>query len=254
MRALLHVVWGVVLVRREKCRGGEQSPKLAKLTGDQYNPRSYTRPTFMSQLNATPQSDYDLTQAIESGVVSKIGDLYERHKPFVYSICLRMTRNMSEAEDLTQEIFIELLSKVGSFRGESQFSSWLYRFTTNHVLMYFRRVTRRRERFPYLADEFDATYRLGVSFGPQFLDRIALDAAVAKLSSGARSVFLKFDIEGYSHQEIAAIFGCSVGNSKSQLHKARRRLRKLLTTKMHKRGKVYLTQMICAFCAFLWLS
>ena len=160
---------------------------------------------------------------------------------------------MSEAEDLTQEIFIELLNKVGSFRGESQFSSWLYRFTTNYVLMYFRRVTRRKERFPYLEEEFDITRRLAVSFGPQFVDRLALEAAVAQLSSGSRSVFLKFDIEGYNHAEIAALFGCSVGNSKSQLHKARRRLRKLLATKMHKRHKVYLTPVICAFCAFLWL-
>lgn len=188
----------------------------------------------MNQINATTLSDYDLTQAIGRGVVSKIGDLYERHKPLVYSICLRMTKNMSEAEDLTQEIFIELLSKVGSFRGESQFTSWLYRFTTNYVLMYFRRVTRRRERFPYLEDEFDITQRLAVSFGPQFLDRIALEAAVGKLSSGSRSVFLKFDFEGYNHEEIAALFGCSVGNSKSQLHKARRRLRKLLSPRFRK--------------------
>ena len=207
----------------------------------------------MNQITATPLSDYDLTQAIGRGVVSKIGDLYERHRPLVYSICLRMTRNMSEAEDLTQEIFIELLSKVGSFRGESQFTSWLYRFTTNHVLMYFRRLTRRKERFPYIEDEFDITRRLAVSFGPQWLDRIALEAAVGKLSSGSRSVFLKFDFEGYNHEEIAALFGCSVGNSKSQLHKARRRLRKLLAPKMHKRHKIYLAQMICAFCAFMWL-
>jgi RNA polymerase sigma-70 factor (ECF subfamily) len=139
-----------------------------------------------------------------------------------------MTRNRSEAEDLTQEIFIELLTRVGSFRGESQFSSWLYRFTTNYVLMYFRRATRRKEKFPYLEDEFDTMRGLAVSFGPQFVDRIALEAAVGKLTSGTRAVFLKFDVEGYNHNEIAAIFGCSAGNSKSQLHKARRRLRKLL--------------------------
>jgi len=137
---------------------------------------------------------------------------------------------MSVAEDLTQEIFIELLTRVGTFRGESQFSSWLYRFTTNHVLMYFRRVKCRKEKFPYLEDEFKATRRLAVSFGPQFVDRIALESAVGKLTSGTREVFLKFDVEGYNHKEIAAIFGCSVGNSKSQLHKARRRLRTLLAT------------------------
>ena len=183
---------------------------------------------FMNHLAAT-QSDYELTQAVGRGVISSIGDLYVRHRPLVYALCLRMTGNASEAEDLTQEIFIQLLGKVGSFRGESRFSSWLYRFTTNYVLMHFRRATRRRERFPYLADEFPATNSLAVSCGPQYLDRIALDAALAKLPLGSRSVFLKFDVEGYNHEEIAGIFGCSVGNSKSQLHKARRRLRKLLS-------------------------
>jgi len=183
----------------------------------------------MNHIGAT-QSDYELTQAIGRGAIAGIGDLYERHKPLVYSVCLRMTGNRSEAEDLTQEIFIQLIGKVGSFRGESRFSSWLYRFTTNHVLMHFRRATVRKERFPYLADEFQATHALAVSFGRQFVDRIALDAALAKLPSGSRSVFLKFDVEGYNHEEIAGIFGCSVGNSKSQLHKARRRLRKLLNS------------------------
>ena len=181
----------------------------------------------MNQLEA-PLSDYELTQAIARGAVSGIGDLYERHKPKVYSVCLRMTGNMSVAEDLTQEIFIKLLGKAGSFRGESQFTSWLYRLTTNHVLMYFRQAVRRRERFPYLEDGCDTTH-LNVSFGTQFLDRIAIDAALARLPAGCRSVFMKFDVEGYNHEEIAGIFGCSVGNSKSQLHKARRRLRKFLS-------------------------
>ena len=97
--------------------------------------------------------------------------------------------------------------------------------------MYFRRVTRRADKFPYLEDEFHAAHRVAVSFGPQFVDRIAIETAVAKLSTGTRNVFLKFDVEGYNHEEIAGIFGCSVGNSKSQLHKARRKLRKLLAAK-----------------------
>jgi len=189
--------------------------------------RSYIRTCFMSA-SFGAKTDYELTQAIARGATAGIGDLYERHRTRVYAVCLRMTGNTTEAEDLTQEIFIQLLGKVGSFRGQSQFSSWLYRFTTNYVLMHFRRATRRRERFPYLADEFETIHALGVSFGPQFLDRLALDAAVAQLPSGSRSVFVKFDVEGYNHEEIAEIFGCTVGNSKSQLHKARRKLRKLL--------------------------
>ena len=187
----------------------------------------------MKQIGAT-QSDYELAQAIGSGTISSIGDLYERHRSRVYSICLRMTGNVDEAEDLTQDIFVQLLGKAGSFRGESQFSTWLYRFTFNHVLMHFRRVARRIERFPYLVDELPATRSLVVSSAPGFLDRIALDAALAKLPSGSRSIFLKFDVEGYNHEEIAGIFGCSIGNSKSQLHKARRRLRRLLSPRFRK--------------------
>lgn len=176
----------------------------------------------MSYLGGT-QSDYELTQAIAKGGISSIGDLYERHRLKVYAICLQMTRNTSEAEDLTQEIFVHLLHKIGSFRGDSQFSTWLYRVTTNHVLMHFRRSSRRRERLPELP------LKSNVTSGLQVLDRIAIDDALAKLPSGSRSVFLKFDIEGYKHEEIAGILGCSVGNSKSQLHKARRKLRKLLS-------------------------
>jgi RNA polymerase sigma-70 factor (ECF subfamily) len=105
--------------------------------------------------------------------------------------------------------------------------------------MYFRQAVRRRERFPYLEDEFEASQGLKVSFGPQFLDRIAIDAALARLPAGCRSVFLKFDVEGYNHEEIADIFGCSVGNSKSQLHKARRRLRKLLSPRSGRKRKAW---------------
>jgi RNA polymerase sigma-70 factor, ECF subfamily len=178
---------------------------------------------------AATQSDYEISQAVANGGISGIGDLYERHRPQVYAVCLQMTRNITEAEDLTQEIFVHLLRKIGSFRGESQFSTWLYRVTTNHVLMHFRRSSRRREKFPSLSEEYAAPAKSTISFGPQLLDRIAIDAALAKLPSGSRSVFLKFDMEGYKHEEIAGILGCSVGNSKSQLHKARRKLRKLLS-------------------------
>jgi RNA polymerase sigma-70 factor (ECF subfamily) len=178
---------------------------------------------------ALPPSDYDLARAIGLGDPSGIDLLYVRHKTKVYSLCLRMTGNTTEAEDLTQEVFLQLLGKVGSFRGESQFTTWLHRFTINQVLMYFRRRNSRRDRFTKVLDESATTPLVKYSLGGKLIDRIALDAAVAKLPSGSRSVFLKFDVEGYSHDEIAGIFGCSVGNSKSQLHKARKKLRHLLT-------------------------
>jgi RNA polymerase sigma-70 factor (ECF subfamily) len=135
-----------------------------------------------------------------------------------------MTGNQAEAEDLTQEVFIQLLKKVGSFRGESRFSTWLYRLTVNQVLMHFRKASRRREE---LGDEIE---RRGPEYGRNsaLMDRIALEAALAQLPPGCRSIFLMFDLEGYNHGEIASIVGCSVGNSKSQLHKARKKLRRLL--------------------------
>src|SRR5688572_16085002 len=175
----------------------------------------------------SPLSDYELAQAVSRGAVSSIGDLYERHRRRVYSLCLRMTGDVSEAEDLTQEVFVQLIRKVGSFRGESQFKTWLHRFTINQVLMYFRRPIHSKE-FPGMLEELTTTRPVKHPWSNQAADRIDLDAALAKLPSGSRSVFLKFDVEGYNHEEIARIFGCSTGNSKSQLHKARRKLRKLL--------------------------
>jgi len=175
----------------------------------------------------TPQTDYELAQAVSRGANSCMGDLYERYNQMVYGLCLRMTGDMSEAEDLTHDVFIQLFKKVGSFRGDSRFSTWLYRLTINQVLMHFRNTIRRKE-CPCMLDELAATRIVRHSFSHQVIDRIALNNALGKLPSGSRSVFVKFDVEGYNHQEIADSLGFSTGNSKSQLHKARRKLRKLL--------------------------
>ncbi len=175
--------------------------------------------------------DYVLARDASQGAMTSIGDLYLRHSGRVYAQCLRMTGDPAEAEDLTHEVFMQLLRKIGSFRGESQFSTWLYRLTVNQVLMHFRRVKGRREEMESEAlIEKSATFRQA-STAALLLERIGLDAAMARLPSGCRSVFVMFDIEGYQHEEIAHMFGCSVGNSKSQLHKARKKLRQLLQTK-----------------------
>jgi RNA polymerase sigma-70 factor (ECF subfamily) len=173
-------------------------------------------------------SDYELAQAISRGATSCVGDLYQRHNRMVYSVCLRMTGNVMEAEDLTQDVFVQLLKKAGSFRGESKFSTWLYRLTINQVLMHIRSSIRRRE-YPNMLEELAATKIAKHSFTDRVVNRVTLHAALAKLPPGSRSVFVKFDVEGYNHEEIAGIFGFSTGNSKSQLHKARRKLRKLLS-------------------------
>ena len=165
---------------------------------------------------------------MDQPAVMDIGVLYERHNRRVYSLCLRMTGNAAEAEDLTQEVFIQLIRKIDSFRGESKFTTWLHRLTVNQVLMHFRR---RKDRPDHMPDEIELERLSRISvpeLSQPLVERIVLDAALTQLPAGCRAVFLKFDVEGYKHAEIAALFGCSVGNSKSQLHKARRKLRRLL--------------------------
>jgi RNA polymerase sigma-70 factor, ECF subfamily len=161
-------------------------------------------------------------------VTADIGVLYEQHSRRVYSLCLRMTGNTAEAEDLTQEVFIQLMCKLDSFRGESKFTTWLHRVTVNQVLMYFR-GTRSRPDYNPTEIELAALSRISLpELSASSAQRIGLDAALTQLPAGCRAVFLKYDVEGYQHAEIAKLFGCSVGNSKSQLHKARRKLRRLL--------------------------
>ena len=169
------------------------------------------------------------SQAAAVGSKEAMENLYKRHQPRVYSLCLRMTRNPADAEDLTQEVFIHLFRKIGSFRGDSKFTSWLHRLTVNLVLMHFRHKATRREKIPDNIEAKILVFQNGKqSVARQAVDRIALAAALEQLPAGCRSVFELFDIEGYNHWEIAARLGCTVGTSKSQLHKARRKLRRLL--------------------------
>lgn len=175
-------------------------------------------------------------QVIERAQTGDIGcfeALYNRHKRRVFSLCLRMTNNHAEAEDLTQDAFLQLFRKIASFRGESAFSTWLHRLTLNIVLMRFRRkglleVSLEQTLEPQ--HEGEPTMQIGardeVLHGS--IDRIALEQAIGGLPPGYRIVFMLHDIEGYEHNEIAEILGCSIGNSKSQLHKARMKLRLLL--------------------------
>ena len=163
--------------------------------------------------------------------------LYERHHRRVYSLCLRMIANATEAEDLTQDVFIQLFRKVGSFRGESAFSTWLHRLTVNHVLMHFRKKGFRLEKTTEEGEIGEMQdLLLSASERPRFVDRIALDQAIAELPPGYRTVFVLPDVEGFEHEEVATLLGVSVGTSKSQLHKARMRLRDLLNKGKPQRG------------------
>jgi len=185
-----------------------------------------------------PQGD-KLTEA-EAIERAKQGDaeafeiLYNLHKRRVYSLCLRMTANTAEAEDLTQEAFLQLFRKLGTFRGESAFSTWLHRMAVNVVLMRLRKkglaVVPLEETIE--TEEESPKKELGApdSVLAGSVDRLQLERAIENLPPGYRTVFVLHDVEGYEHNEIAEIVGCSIGNSKSQLHKARMKLRDLLKT------------------------
>jgi RNA polymerase sigma-70 factor (ECF subfamily) len=182
-----------------------------------------------AETETSQTSDYALAQAASQGEMASFEELYQRHNRRVYSLCLRMTQNQSEAEDLAQEVFIQLFRKLGSFRGESAFTTWLHRLTVNQVLMHFRK---RSVKLEQTTEEGETPVQIVVgTANPNSMpvvDRIALDKAISQLPPGYRTVFTLHDIEGHEHEEIARMLGCSVGTSKSQLHKARMKLRTLL--------------------------
>jgi RNA polymerase sigma-70 factor (ECF subfamily) len=174
-------------------------------------------------------TDFDLARLAALGNIAAFERLYERYHRRTYSLCLRMTSSQSESEDLTQEVFIQLFRKIGSFRGDSAFSTWLHRLTVNQVLMHFRRRSVKNEK---TSDDGEMPEQIVPGTENQskmpVLDRIALKRAIEQLPPGYKSAFVLHDVEGYEHEEVARILGISVGTSKSQLHKARLKLRGLL--------------------------
>jgi len=145
-----------------------------------------------------------------------------------------MVGNPAGAEDLAQEAFLQLFRKIQTFRGESAFSTWLHRLTVNVVLMRLRRKNVLETSLDELGEQDEESGSPRREIGTPDLtlsgsvDRVNLERAVGQLPPGYRAVFLLHDVEGYEHNEIADMLGCSIGNSKSQLHKARTRLRDLL--------------------------
>jgi RNA polymerase sigma-70 factor (ECF subfamily) len=184
-------------------------------------------------------TDQEAIQAIKEGRTEAFEWLYANHRQHVYSTCSHMLRDRTIAEDLMQEAFMHAFRKISSFRSEALFSTWLHRIVINTVLMHLRRLkTARFNRSAEcsldasLCDNDERTYE--TVLGKQdadlvsCVDRVALLRAIAELAPGYRMIFVLHDIEGYEHCEIAAMLVCSIGTSKSQLHKARMRLRQLL--------------------------
>lgn len=175
-------------------------------------------------------SDLALAQESAAGSMEAFEELYTRHSRRVFSLCLRMTANVEKAEDLAQDVFVHLFRKIGSFRGQSAFTTWLHRVTVNQVLMHFRKRSVKTE-LTTQDGETPVQIVKGTSDpnSMPIMDRIALDKAISQLPPGYKSVFILHDVEGHEHTEVAKILGCSVGTSKSQLHKARMKLRGLLS-------------------------
>jgi RNA polymerase sigma-70 factor (ECF subfamily) len=199
---------------------------------------SATAPNVIPASNEThrTESERSLVQRARSGDEEAFAALFQSHKKRVYSVCLLMTKDIAEAEDLTQEAFLQVFRTVGSFRGESAFSTWLYRVAVNTVLMKLRR----RKSPPIVSlDEpvSSETPSLRRDVGRADLnlngavDRITLRRAMQELPEGCRQIFALHEVEGYQHHEIAEMLDCSIGNSKSQLHKAKMKMRDLLFPK-----------------------
>jgi RNA polymerase sigma-70 factor, ECF subfamily len=188
-----------------------------------------TRPTDVRELG-----EAEAIRRAQQGDAEAFERIYRLHNRRVYALCLRMVGNTAEAEDLTQDAFMQLFRKIGTFRGESAFSTWLHRLAVNVVLMRLRKKTLSETSLDEVTDpDEDAGGPRKDIGGPDLrlsgsVDRVNLERAVGQLPPGYRSVFVLHDVQGYEHNEIAAIMNCSIGNSKSQLHKARMRLRELL--------------------------
>ncbi|HEX4030154.1 MAG TPA: RNA polymerase sigma factor [Terracidiphilus sp.] len=194
---------------------------------------SASRPRTYTPANPPDPGEAQVLLRAQAGDHHAFAQLYSIHKRRIYSLCLRMVGNIAEAEDLTQEAFLQLHRKIATFRGDSAFSTWLHRLAINVVLMQLRKkglslISLDEAMEPAPEDG------PGRSFGAPDLtlsgaiDRLALERAVADLPAGYRLIFILHDVEGFEHNEIASMLDCSIGNSKSQLHKARLKLREAL--------------------------
>lgn len=181
-------------------------------------------------------SERSLVQRAQRGDQDAFATLFQLHKKRVYSVCLQMTKDIADAEDLTQEAFLQVFRNINSFRGDSAFSTWLYRIAVNTVLMKLRR--RKAPPLLSLDEPVSAdlpslkrdigTADLNLSGA---IDRLALRRAIEELPVGCRQIFDLHEVQGFQHHEIARQLQCSIGNSKSQLHKAKMKMRYLLFPK-----------------------
>src|SRR5579859_1119216 len=207
------------------------------MIGHDYNhtprPRQLMDDSEREQSRANDLREAKTIHKAKKGDAAAFESIYRRHCRPVFPLCLRMIGNRAEAEDLTQDVFLRVFRKIRMFRGESAFSIWLHRLAINVVLMHLRKkglpeISLDEALEPQHEDgpKKDIGARDNVLAGS--IDRVNLERAIESLPPGYRIIFVLHDVEGYEHNEIAEMMGCSIGNSKSQLHKARMKLRDLL--------------------------
>jgi RNA polymerase sigma-70 factor (ECF subfamily) len=181
-----------------------------------------------------------------TGDRSCFDELYRRHSRRIYQICLRMVDDPSIAEDLTQETFVLAFRKLSTFRQEARFSTWLHSIAVNTVLMFFRKrkasIHETTLEAPAYGNDEGSNPDREIYGRPDevlrmAVDRVALQRAIADLPEGYRMMVILHDIQGYQHEEIAQMLGCTIGNTKSQLHKARLKLRETILERSGKRRR-----------------
>ncbi|MGC2239117.1 MAG: RNA polymerase sigma factor [Pyrinomonadaceae bacterium] len=181
--------------------------------------------------------DLILARACATGDASAQEKIYSDYRSKVFSVCRRFVSDIETAEDLTQEVFLQIYKKISSFKGESKLSTWIHRIAVNQSLMHLRR---RNIIYFKSIDEIESHLLPSVPGSENRLrlninDKILLASIIKELPKGYRNVFVLHDIEGFEHEEIARLLNCSVGTSKSQLHKARLKLRQLINKKANPR-------------------
>jgi RNA polymerase sigma-70 factor (ECF subfamily) len=193
--------------------------------------------------NVSDTSELSENEAIrlaQEGNSEGFEHLYRLHCRRVYGLCLHMSKDPIEAEDLTQDAFLRAFRKIRTFRGDALFSTWLHRLTVNVVLMGFRQRKHSKISLDDILELTEGPRKPIAEFSRPdlnlngLIDRINLVRAINQLPRGCKKMLLLHDIQGYKHDEISRIVGCSVENSKSQLHRARMRLRQLLPSRLAK--------------------
>jgi RNA polymerase sigma-70 factor (ECF subfamily) len=173
--------------------------------------------------------DMALVERCRQGDLAAFEGIYRAHSGRLYSMACRMVGNPSDAEDLLQEIFLAAHRKLDSFRGESALGTWLYRLAMNLCLDHLRSRAARAGQLTDALDDEPAMADAGSRrLAERTVAKMDLERAMAQLPEGCRTAFVLHDVEGLEHREVAAMLGIAEGTSKSQVHKARLRLRAML--------------------------